>query len=159
MSVFVQAIPAPMPKTKNVQILSLVLAALFVIFSLTQLFTFEKFPQVFQQMWLPGAENNAPIYAAAIVIFEVFSVPFFLRMALSPLMRIFSMLCGWLTVILWLTLFFWQNLSGSVVANSGLFGATLPLPTGWWSIFVMIGVGVLIGWVSWGLWGMPKRKP
>ncbi len=124
-----------------------------------QLFTFEKFGDVLRVMWPPGGTTNAPVYAALIVTFEVFSVPFLLRMTLSPLMRITSMVSGWLVIIAWLTLFVWQLSSGNVIANSGILGATVSVPVGWWSVFVMLGLGTLAAWVAWGMWpAWPRHK-
>lgn len=158
MSIFVRATLAPQAKTDNIATISLVLAGVFIVLAVGQLFTFEKFSNVLGDMWLPGGNTNMPIYAALIVTLEVFSVPFFLRMALSPLMRIVSMVFGWLTVGVWMLLFLWQNLSGNVIADSGILGGTVRVPVGWWSVLFMIAIGVLVGWTSWGLWpGLPKK--
>lgn len=159
MSIFVKATPAPTVKTTNTQTISLVLAGIMTVLAVAQLFTFEKFGDVLRVMWLPGGATYAPLYAALIVTFEVFSVPFLLRMTLSPLMRITSMVSGWLVITAWLMLFLWQLLSGNVIVNSGILGATVSVPVGWWSVFVMLGLGVLAGWVAWGMWpSWPRRK-
>lgn len=158
MSVFVRATTAPAAKTDNVQTISLILAGVMTVLALAQLFTYEKFANVLRAMWLPGGETYAPIYAALIVIIEVFSVPFFLRMVLSPLMRGISMIFGWLMVVLWLVIFLWQTMSGKVIADSGILGGTIPVPVGWWSVFSIVGLGILVAWVSWGMWPIRRER-
>lgn len=156
MSVFVKSTPAPVPKTKNIRGVSIGLAAIFVILAVAQLFTFEKFPQVFTQMWLPFADL-ASVRAAFIVTFEVLAVPFLLGMRLSPAMRVTSMVSGWLVVALWLMISLWINLTGSVVANSGFLGNTVKLPVGWWSVLFCLALGVLMAWASWGMWPLARK--
>lgn len=158
MSVFVRATPAPRAKTDNIKTISLLVAGVFIVLAVAQLFTFERFATVLSGMWLPGGSVYSSIYAALIVIVEVFTVPYLLGMALSPLMRVMSMVLGWLAVVIWFVLFLWQNLSSSVIVDSGILGGTVHVPVGWWSIFVMIGLGILVGWVSWGMWPFPLKE-
>lgn len=124
--------------------------------SVAQLFTFEKFPDVIAQMWLP-LSDLAPVYAALIVTLEVAAVPFLLGMRMSLAMRVVSMVSGWLAIGLWLAVLVWINVSGDVVVNSGLLGDTAALPVGWWNVLFAVALGVLAGWVSWGSWPL-KRK-
>jgi hypothetical protein len=157
MSIFVQATKASQPETKNAQTIGLVVAGVFIVMAVAQLFTFEKFPAVIANMWLPGGDQWAPVRAALIVIFEVFAIPFLLRMQLSPLMRVCSMILGWVVIAGWLVATLWENLSGDVISNSGLLGATMHLPNGWWSVFLVIALGVLTGWASWGMWPLRQK--
>lgn len=158
MSIFVQATKAPQPKTKNVQTISLVVAGVFIVMAVAQLFTFEKLPAVITALWLPGGEQWAGVRGALIVTFEVLAIPFLLRMQLSPLMRFCSMVFGWMVITGWLFATLWENLSGNVISNNGLLGATVRLPNGWWSVFFVIALGVLVGWASWGLWPLRSKR-
>jgi hypothetical protein len=158
MSIFVQATKAAQPQTKNAQTIGLVVAGVFIVMTVSQLFTFEKFPAVVANMWLPGGDQWAPVRAALIVTFEVLAVPFLLRMQLSPLMRVCSMVLGWFVIAGWLFATLWENLSGNVISNNGLLGATVHLPNGWWSVLFVIALGVLTGWASWGMWPLRHKR-
>ncbi len=92
----------PKLKNKNTQFFAWLLGFIFLCLVLVQLVRFEKFV-IFAESMLSGAEAGKVI-AAVIVVTEVFALPFLLRMRLSPLMRIFSMICGWLTALIWLWL-------------------------------------------------------
>lgn len=157
MSYFVQATAAPQPKTKNIRTVGLALAGVFVVMAVAQLFTFEELPEVIKAMWLPGGDALAPVRAALIVVFEVGAIPFLLGMRLSPAMRIASMVLGWLAVAAWFVASVWQNFSTGVIANSGLLGASVKLPVGWWSILFCLALGVLAAWAAWGMWPFKRR--
>ena len=158
MKLFVSPTPPPRPKTETVRTISIALAGVFVLLAVAQLFTFEKFPAVIAAMWLPGDDALASVRAALIVTLEVAAVPFFLSMRLSPAMRVVSMVAGWCTIAAWLCASVWQNVSGNVIASSGLLGATIKLPVGWWSVLFCIGLAVLVGWTAWGMWPFAKSS-
>lgn len=159
MSFFVQAIPPPKLKTKNIFAISLLTVVLLIVMVVTQLFTFEDFPAVIATLDLPGGTVTARVFAAVLVIAEVFALPFLLAMRLSPLFRIVSMICGWLVAVVWLKLSLWENVIASSDSQSGIFGATLPLPGGWWSVFFSLALFVLIVWTSWGMWPFKRKHP
>jgi hypothetical protein len=158
MSVFVQATAAPRPKTKNIRTVGVALAGVFVLMAVAQLFTFEKFPETINAMWLPGGDSLSSVWAALITTLEVGAVPFLLAMRLSPLMRICSMVAGWLVIATWLIVTLLQNLGQNVVVNSGLLGATVKLPVGWWNVLFCVAIGVLAAWAAWGMWPFSKRS-
>lgn len=158
MSFFVHATPSPKPRTKNITPVSLLAAGIIAAMIATQLFTFENFPAVIGSLWLPGGEATARFLAAFLVILEVFSLPFLLSMHVSPLFRTVSMVCGWGVVGLWVTLTFWENFMAGTISTSGLFGATIPLPVGWWNVFFSLALGILIAWASWGMWPVGKTR-
>jgi hypothetical protein len=157
MSFFAQPSAPPKPKTANVRLVCLLLAAMLVVLAVAQLFTFEQFAEVFIAMALPGSDVLAPVYGAVIVTLEVFALPFLLAMRLSTAMRIFSMVVGWLAIAVWLFLSVWGASMGEIAANSGLLGATVVLPVGWWSVSFSIALGVLAAWAAWGMW--PLGRP
>ena len=152
MTFLVRPTPAPEPKTTNVRVLSIALAAVFVILAVAQLYSYEDFPQVVAGFWLPGGQVTAHIVAALLVVGEVAAVPFLLSMRLSPAMRWVSMVSGWLVIVGWLLISLWVNASMDPVGNAGVLGATIPTPAGWWIVSIFAALGVLAGWASWGMW-------
>jgi hypothetical protein len=157
MSVFVKSTMAPKPKTQSTRAVSLALAAVFIVMATAQLFSFENFPEVIRHMWLPLGEF-APVRAALLVTIEVLALPFLLSMSLSRAMRVFSMVAGWLAIGVWLMISLWVNLSGDIVTNSGLLGATVSLPVGWWNILFCLALGVLAAWSAWGMWPLTRSE-
>jgi hypothetical protein len=151
MKIFVEPTAAPAPKTANVALISLALAACLIILAVAQLYKYEDFPSVIKGFGLSGGAIWASLYAAVIVIGEVLAVPFLLRMPLSPAMRIVSMVSGWLVIVGWLVIALVNNITG-YVGNSGILGATIPVVSGWWTVFVFIALGVLAVWSAWGMW-------
>jgi len=152
MSLFVTSTTAPEAKTRNSMVIGLMLAVFFILMLVAQLFTYEDFPAVLSGMWLPGGSKAATILAAVIVIVELFSLPFFLRMRVSLLMRFVSMIMGWLVVSMWLFITIWQNTTVNAIGNAGVLGATVRVPTGWWTTLIFIALGTLVAWASWGMW-------
>jgi hypothetical protein len=151
MSFFVQPTDAPTPKTANIRIVSLLLAAIFMVMVVAQLFTFEDYGDVIAG--ITGLSiAPATIVSAMIVIFEVAALPFLFSMRLSVLGRIVSMLSGWLAAVGWFLIVLYANVTMGSVSNSGVLGATVPVPSGWWMTFFFMGVIVLVVWSSWGMW-------
>jgi hypothetical protein len=157
MSFFVSATPAPQPKTTNIRAISLLSAAVITVMVVAQLFSFEDFPAVIASLWLPGGEVMAHIFSAVLVVCEVFMLPFLLSLPLSQLFRVVSMVLGWTAALLWLFLALWENITTYTIPNSGILGATVPLPVGWWSVFYALALASLVAWVSWGMWPKYKR--
>jgi hypothetical protein len=158
MSFFAQATPPSQPRTKNIQAVSLLAAAIIALMAVTQLFTFEDLPAVVSALWIPGGTGGAKTVAALLVVIEVLALPFLLSLRLSSLFRYVSMVLGWCVVTLWSALTLWENLMASTISNSGILGATIPLPVGWWSVLFSAALGVLVAWASWGMWPSPKSK-
>jgi len=156
MSFFSKATLAPVPKTRNAWLAGVLLAGFFVIMVVGQLFAFEDFPAVLAAFTLPGGETLAVIYAGVIVTLEVLALPFLLGLGLSKAMRVVSMVCGWLAIVFWLIV----SISGNIASldNSGLLGAVVTLPTGWWSVCFCVALGVLAAWTAWGAWPLPRKK-
>jgi hypothetical protein len=137
----------------------MLVAAIYIVMVLAQLFSFTRFSDVIYTMWLPTVDSaTASLLAALVVIAEVFMMPFLLGMVLSPAMRALSMSLGWLVTIWWIVTLVRQNVMGVALDSSGLLGATVAVPSGWWSVLFMLGVAVLVAWVSWGQWPAARRK-
>jgi hypothetical protein len=157
MSFFVQTTPSAAPKTKNVPIISIALAAAFVALAVAQLYSFEDFPDVIASLGLPGGRSFASLWAALLVVGEVLAIPFLLSMRLSPAMRIVSMVAGWLTLVVWITIGILINTTTNAITNTGVLGATVPTIPGWWMVCLFIALGVLAGWASWGMWPFSRN--
>jgi hypothetical protein len=157
MSFFVQPTLPPTPKTNTVQKVSLFLAAIIIVMVVAQLFSFEDFPDILSALSLPGGELLAKVWSAIIVTLEVATLPFLLSMVLSPAARIVSMLAGWFSVTGWIVISFWAAMTEGMT-NVGFLGATAPLVGGWWTVFIALGLGVLMAWASWGMWPCVSLK-
>ena len=158
MKFFVQTTAATPVKNRLIRGVSIALAAIFTAMVVAQLFTFEKFPEVIAVMGLPGDILVADLRAALIVVFEVFALPFLLSMRLSPLMRVISMVSGWIVAAAWLAVSIRLVATGSDTDNGGLLGATVALAPGVWMIVGCTLLATLVGYVSWGMWPRVRRK-
>ncbi|MEO5949988.1 MAG: hypothetical protein ABIQ04_00920 [Candidatus Saccharimonadales bacterium] len=159
MSIFVNVSSGVAPKTDSVRKISLLFAGILVVMAVAQLFTYEDFPSLIKSFLLPTGDRFAYLLAALIVSFEVFAVPFLLGMSVSPLMRWLSMICSWAAAGIWIFISLWLNFTNGIVTSAGLLGATVKLPSGWWTVFFSLALGVLAIWASWGMWpGHPKKK-
>jgi len=122
-----------------------------------QLFTFEDFPNLLGTMWMSISDAWLPVVASVLVILEVFALPFLLGLRLSAVMRVVSMISGWVVIAVWFAISF-----GSIVTNtqtdSALLGATVSLPTGWWEVLFCVALGVLAAWAAWGMWPLGRQK-
>jgi hypothetical protein len=157
MSIFVKATPAKVPRTPDTLKIAYFYAFILIIFVLTQLFTYDDFLKLLESFLLPGGIPTAHVVGAIIVISELFALPFLLQMSLSPLMRVISMVLGWVVPVIWLKLSLWLIFTTSTIINIGYFGTVFNLVPGWWAVFFSIALGILSIWSSWGLWP-GKRK-
>jgi hypothetical protein len=158
MSIFVKAIPAPKPKTKDVIKMTRIYAVVLIIFALCQIITFEKFLTLFQSFGLPGGTPFSHFLATFIIITELFALPFLLRVRLSPLARYISMLSGLLVAVLWLYVSLFVLSSVNAVTNIGFLGTVASLLPGWWSVLISVAFGLLAIWSVWGMWPSAKHK-
>lgn len=155
----VKAKPAPKPISKDASKIALIYAGILVVMAVAQLFTFEDFPVVISSYWLPGIGQEAAHFLAAfIVVIEVFSLPFLLRLKISTAMRVFSMILGWITSVFWLFIALWLQITVNSVASLGILGATIDVPAGWWAVAMTFGLMILSIWSSFGMWPLPNKK-
>jgi len=159
MTFFVKAISGPKPKTKESQQIAYAYALLLVVVLFCQLFTFDDFLPLIENLWLPGGEPTAHLLGGIIVVSELFSLPFLLGVRLSPLMRVFCMIASWLVPTVWLFISVWLQIVLNNVSNIGFLGTVVDILPGWWAIFACIAIGVLSAWSSWGLWPLKRMKP
>ncbi len=157
MKIFTDAVPAKRPKTRESVTIAYGYAFILIVLVLCQLFTFDKFLTLLESFWLPGGAPIAHLVGGVIVTSEVFALPFLLRLDLSPLMRVISMVLGWFVPLMWLKLALWLLLTTNTVSNFGLLGTLVVLTPGLWMVFISIAIGMLAAWASWGLWPSSKK--
>lgn len=141
------------PRTYQSGQMAVLLAGMYTVMSLAQLFTFEDFVVLIGQV-LPVGDLSLAV-ASVVVSMEVFAIPFLLRMHLSDLFRWISMVFGWVTSLLWVLVAYLSVNIYPSPASTAMFGG-LPVEPGWWTVLFSLGVGILVIWSSWGLW--PGRK-
>lgn len=146
------------PKTANSKTIALMLAGVFVIFAVTQLFNFDEFIKIVFTYGIFNDEITSKIKAVLLVVAEVFALPFLLRMRVSWLMRIVSMVCGWLVILFWLVVCVWLVIGKSNVVDIGFLGGIVELMPGWWAVLLSLGLGILSAWASWGMWPVRAKK-
>lgn len=149
---------APTPKTRAAWIAALIYAGILVVMAVAQLFKFEEFLILVKSFGLTGGDPMAVAIVSILVTAEVAALPFLLRMYLSPLMRIVSMLLGWVVAGIWLYLMVALSFSVNAVSDSGFLGTALEVPFGWWSVVFALGLAVLTGVASWGMWPLGRRR-
>lgn len=159
MTWFVQATPAPAPRSKDSGRIAVLYAIILVGFALAQLFTFDGFKTLVQDFGLPVGDVWTAALAPLIIVCEVFALPFLLRMPLSPAFRWLSMILGWLVAFVWFGISTWLVLSDASVSTVGFSGTVGELTPGWWAMCVSLALGVLATWSSWGLWPSVRRVP
>lgn len=157
MSIYTKATVAKVPRTPESQKIVYAYAVILIVFVLCQLFTFDGFVRLLESFWLPSGAKFAQVLASIIVFCELFALPFLLRMKLSLLMRIISMVLSWLVPIIWLILTLWLNVTVNAISNVGFLGTIVRITPGWWAFCVSIAIGLMSIWSSWGLWP-GKRK-
>jgi hypothetical protein len=159
MKFFVEAVPARAPRTKESKNVSYLYATILVVFVLAQLFTFDDFLRLVTSFYVPGGKAVSYFLASLIVSGEVLALPFLLGMSASPLMRVISMVLGWIVPAIWIFFAIWLNVTINAVTNIGFLGTVVNLTPGWWAVCFGIGMAILAAWASWGMWPFdPKRK-
>jgi hypothetical protein len=155
--VFATAEKALKPRSEQAKIVAWVLAGLLVVMVIAQLYAFEDFIPLISINYFPSSSYGlASLVGCLIVLCEVFALPFLLRMALSPLMRWFSLVCSVAAPLLWLGLTFFAIISNQFVDNYGLLGSKVHLHTGWVALVVATVLSMLALWSAWNL--LPSRK-
>lgn len=156
MHFFVKATTAPRLRSNNIFIVAVYLAGFFIVTSVSQLFSFENFPGIIGGFGLPIDQSYAPVIAAIVVTLEVLAVPSLLQMKLSPAMRWLSRSSGWVVLVWWLGIGIWESSVDFTIQGSGLFGASIGLPCGWWLVSYIAILLTLNGYVA---FGTTTRRP
>lgn len=146
------------PKSKETERMAYAYATVLIVVVLCQLFSFDGLLKLFEEFNLPGGSVIVNLMGSIIVVSEVFALPFLLQMRTSPLMRIVSMVFGWLVPVAWLKLSLWLMITNNSVSNIGFLGTLVDLTPGWWAVFICLALGIMAAWASWGMWPMERRK-
>ena len=112
---------------------------------ITQLFTFEKFADITSGWHVAGGGVVAALLAGVLPLLELGSLPFLLSMDMSRGSRWVSQVCLLVVSTVWFGMALWCFLAVPM-SESGLFGATLPLLNGWWTVAFtgLLGVAVVL---------------
>ena len=112
---------------------------------ITQLFTFEKFADITSGWHVAGGGIMAALLAGLLPLLELGGLPFLLSMDMSRGSRWVSQACLLAVSAAWFGVALWCFLAVPM-SESGLFGATLPLLNGWWTVVFtgLLGVAVVL---------------
>ena len=112
---------------------------------ITQLFAFEKFADITSEWHVAGGGIMAALLAGLLPLLELGSLPFLLSMDMSRGSRRVSQACLLVVSAVWFGMALWCFLAVPM-SESGLFGATLPLLNGWWTVVFtgFLGVAVVL---------------
>ena len=144
------------PRSETCKRIAWAYAAILVAMAVLQLYAFEDFIPLIQSYDLPGGDGTAALVASLIVVFEVFALPFLLRMPLSVLMRWFSLVCALAAASTWLKLSLYAAISQVGTIPSGIFGSKIDIDTGIPLLAISTGMVILAVVSVYGLW--PARK-
>jgi hypothetical protein len=139
------AIDPPKVRTDYAQWAGWIAGGVLILASLLHLFRIDTFLPLLDKA-LPGGYTTAALISAIILIVEVFSVPFLLRMKLSPLMHLVSGFNAVLAPLAWLLIAIWGFGHSTSTAE---FGEFLKTPS---SIPLMMLNTAWLGFNIWTLW-------
>lgn len=144
------------PKTKESNQISYYYAFILVVLLLSQLFTFDELLKLVSTFGIVGGVISAYILCGLIVISELLAIPFLINMSIHPVLRVISMVSGWLVPIIWCVVSIWLVMGPVAVNNIGILGTKFELLPGWWAVYINIAIGILAAWASWGSWPLKK---
>jgi len=125
---------------------------ILTIIALGQLFGFEELPRAIEGVFT--APIAAWLVAVSLVIAEVFALPYLFGLKMSPLFRQTSIALGWIALLMLFVITSSEIASNQV--TSVLLGTKLSIPSGLWTVSLVI---FLAGLNAYGVWGaIVKRK-
>lgn len=151
------AVKAQYPRAISQPILwlRLVLAAVFTLMALGQLFAFEKFPDILAQQLPESMAGWVQPLAALLVVLEIAAVASLLVVKLSPLARWLGDAAALATPIIWYLIVF-SGMSKITPLNSGILGTKIELEANFW---LLLGFVLLFGLTVVALrTGHPRRR-
>lgn len=136
------------PAFRRAFVLGLVMMSL----ALMQLFQFEDFPHVVGLMQIPGGVAVAWVLAAILPLLEIASLPYLFSLKQPKRLRVASKWLGVAAALLLLVMTTWTSITMGSAVQSGVFGATIVTPSGWWSVlFAML--------LLWSMWLTIRELP
>jgi hypothetical protein len=109
------------------------LAMVVTLLLIAQLYTFEDFPGVVETFGMPGGGVTVAVLVALIPLVEAASLPYLLSMETDRRTIRVSRYAALGVGIMWALISIWILLMGQSAAQSGIFGATIPLMGGVWA--------------------------
>lgn len=125
---FARAEKAPTPQLSWAIPVTIGYAVVLTVMSLAQLFTLEDVIPMVEEYWFPGGAGAATLFVGVVVTAQVFSLPYLLRMQVSPLFRLFGAVLSFVAPLMWLGAAVYALASDRVLANGGMFGEKLVVP-------------------------------
>ncbi len=115
------------------------LGLLYLAMALGQLFSYERFPEQVMVFDLPGGVAVTYLFVVLLPLSEIAALPFLFSMKVSRRVRHVSMGATVLVPVLWLLIAIWTNLTNNIGIPAGIFGATIGVVNGLWTIlFAML---------------------
>ena len=113
-------------RTRATQTVSIVASIMLVTMLVSQLFGYEDFAVTLSTLSASSDYKFFAVLAASVVLLELMSLPYLLRMYLSPLMRIVSAAAGFFVAGFWIV----STLTNAHAENSGLLSTVITIPGG-----------------------------
>ena len=126
-----------------------IIAALYLVFVVAQLVTFETMPSIASVILPNELVPYSVLLVAVFATMEVFALPFLLGMRLSVGFRLLSALLAFCVAagIVYIGMIT-AHTSFGFPYNTGLLGESIPLIGGWWLAWFGFGILVLLGWYT-----------
>ncbi len=145
--IFPKAVHPPKLIKPYAPILGYIAAGILALFAILHLFRIDTLVPIVGEV-LPGGTGVAGTFIVAVVLAEVFALPFLLRMKLSPLAHIFSGFLVVLAPLMWTLLTIWSY--GSEF-STGQLGGFLYVPGAW---FVVVLNFIWLSFNFYTLWAL-----
>lgn len=132
-----------------------ILGLVMLVLAVLQLFRFEDFPGLIESMQIPGGATTAFLLAILFPLLEILSLPYLFSMRIPKWLRKLSLGAAVAAGVLWVIVTAWTSINMGASVDSGIFGATLPTTSGWWSV----AFSILLLWsVYLTVTELPKRR-
>jgi hypothetical protein len=152
------AIPADEPKLKDIKSMGILSGLLFMAMIVFQIITvtgvLSSIVALFSYDTVMAGVVFSPILIGILIFIEVFSIPFLTGMRASVLMRLVSMVFGWIAAFVLIASSVLLNVSDSHASLVILDNLMVPLD--WLFTALALGLGATVAWTTWGRW--PARE-
>lgn len=118
---------------------ALLLGCFYLLILLLQLFTFEDFYKIVSGFALPGGSVAAVIMTGAFPLFMAAGLPYLFSMRLNERAWHFSRIMAIVSPLTWFVVVLYLGISGNILAEVGIFGATVVIHYSWW-VVVLLGM-------------------
>lgn len=136
----ISATPPPKLQNKKLYILACIYALVIVVCMLGQLYRFDNILSFAGESNISNSQIGV-VFWTVLQMIQLFALPFLLRIHISSLMRIVSMIAAMLVPIFWAILAGWQLSVGSQVV--GIFGTEVEMLNVWWVTAIVATIGVV----------------